>query len=1114
VIGKRYRLMRILGSGAMGSVYLALDRLSHQQVAVKLVTTAGDSDQRSVHPLLTDSGTERLALTREFRLLASLRHPNIISVLDYGFDREQQPYFVMELLETPRTILEAAHDRPFGERIALIVQGLHALAYLHRRSVIHRDLKPSNVLVDGGRVKLLDFGIAEIRKRAVSSANHGVAGTLAYLAPELLAAEPATEASDLYAFGMMCYEVFSGRHPYAGSSLPVMMQQIVREVPRLSTEDFDPRLIPILGRLLAKDPRQRYGAADEVLRDLARAFDLAIVEEGAQRDSFLQAAQLVGRRAELQELVEHLDQAMIGRGGLSLIAGESGVGKSRLLDELRSLSLVKGALVVTGQGVLTGRSPYHIWREPLRWLCLVAAPTDEEAAILRPVVPDIAELLERPVAEPALLDPLAAQKRLQATIENQLKRLRQPITIILEDLHWAGTESVALLIAMADACKSLPVALFASYRDDERPELTEILQRFARVKLDRLTTAGIAELTVSMLGPAGRHPALLDFLERETEGNVFFLVEVVRALAEEAGTLSEIDGANLPEHISTGGIQRIVLRRLQRLPRPARPLLQLAALHGRRVDPNLLKQLEPTLDVPFWLRACAEVAVIEPEGERWRFSHDRLREALLNDISGTEKRALHRRLAVALEDRSGGGAAERVAALAHHWREAAEVGDPLATAKAVTYLERVGRLALDSCSAAEAEGHLLEALRLQATLPTEDLHQEIRLQLALGGAYLMSKGHAAPAVGLAFGRARTLCLRSGEQELLLPVLFGLWRHHVVRGELIKARALADQLLEVSAEREDPVLDLLGRYALGTNLLFQGDAQGGADCLGRTVEIWDHMAPLDRHEVTRHSLALGQHAVVAALGYGSWALWMLGELEAAQRGVDRCLSLADQLEHPFSQAYARSLAAWVEQVRHDPAATIAKAQISAAISKEGGFAYFLAISTLLDGWAKALGGDGRGIVQVQRVVEGLRALGAELFRPYFLSQLAEALGACGRAEEGRDVLAEALELAERTGETWWEAEIYRLRGVLELKLPGHTSENAEANLLKALHRARLRRERSLELRAVLDLEELWRNAEPLRRHKARATLVKLVNGFAAEARSTDLDRARAALAAPG
>jgi serine/threonine protein kinase/tetratricopeptide (TPR) repeat protein len=655
----------------------------------------------------------RLTLAREFRVLSALRHPNIISVLDYGFDEELNPYFTMELIENGEPVREAGRDRPFEQKLDFLVQILHALAYLHRRGVIHRDLKPSNVLVAGDRVKVLDFGVSILGAQGAETGK-GVTGTVPYMAPELLRMSPANELSDLYAVGMIAYELFSGTYPFNLDNLHVLTHEITTKKPDF--RGLDPRVVSVIERLLEKDPKRRYGSVVEVLAALNATAGIPLaIETVATRESFLQAAELVGRATELNELSRLLADAMGGRGGGVLIGGESGVGKSRLLEELRARALVDGALVLRGQEVSEGGGPYHVFRDILRWLALSPNLANLEASVLKPLVPDIAALLERDVPDPPELDADAAQARFVHVVEDLLARQEHPVVMILEDIHWAGTDSLKLLARIARTSAEQHLLIIASYRDDERADLPSEVPGMHVLKLHRLTKQGIAKLSASMLGEAGCLEEVLSLLQRETEGNPFFLVEAVRALAEDAGGLGRVGMAPLPSKVFAGGVHLIVRRRLNHVPPSARPLLQAAAVMGRELDFKLLRQFEPEADLDRWLQACGPVLdVVE---ERFRFAHDKLREGLLANLSDEDRRTLHRGVAQAIEavypDSN-----EWVAALAHHW---AAAGD---RPKEAHYAALAGQLALQSSAYREAVAFFERALALEDEVPKNGSGQE------------------------------------------------------------------------------------------------------------------------------------------------------------------------------------------------------------------------------------------------------------------------------------------------------------------------------------------------------------------------------------------------------
>ena len=484
-LGKRYILHDQLGAGGMGAVYRATDRLTSNEatrtIALKRVTTPAERlEFASPFAAIDESATQmRLALANEFKALASLRHPHIISVLDYGFDETRQPYFTMSLLDNPRTLFQAGQDQPLAVKIELIIAILQALDYLHRRNIIHRDLKPGNVMVThptsdsvANLVKVLDFGLSVAGKRDADDLTEMAAGTLAYMAPELLQGVSASRASDLYAVGIMAFELLAGRHPFDTGNIGALVNSILSEPVDLSLLNTDYDIADVVGKLLDKNPKQRFSNANEVIEALCVAANLPLPMESLEiRESFLQAAQFVGRLDEFTTLLTVLTQAIGGKGSARLLGGESGVGKSRLLDELRTNALVEGVLVLRGQAVSEGSSPYQVWRDILRWLVLATPVEPDDASILKVFVPDIANLVDHDIPDAPPLDPQAMQNRLIAIVVDILSKQPQPVLILLEDVQWAGGESLVMLDRLSRIAPNLPLMIVGSYRDDEYPDL-------------------------------------------------------------------------------------------------------------------------------------------------------------------------------------------------------------------------------------------------------------------------------------------------------------------------------------------------------------------------------------------------------------------------------------------------------------------------------------------------------------------------------------------------------------------------------------------------------------------------------------------------------------------
>jgi tetratricopeptide (TPR) repeat protein len=701
-------LGKILGEGGMGTVYRATDRLTGEYVALKRVTAPLQElffQARAGHDSL------QVALTHEFQTLASLRHPNIISVLDYGFDPERKPFFTMELVEDAQTIIEAGQTRSVRQKIDLIIQVLQALVYLHRRGVLHRDLKPQNVLVHDDNVKIVDFGLAIGTKP-----EPGMRGTLTYMAPEIMRRQAPSSASDLYSVGVIAYELLTGEHPYGGRSLTELFPAVFSEgadfskLPAMDTlyadAEPDPMLTAVMMRLLALDPNARYQEAFTVIKELAMALGQPSPQDaGAIRESFLQAAEFVGRDSELESLINALHDTIQGNGSAWLIGGESGVGKSRLLDELRTHALVEGALVMRGQAISEGGTPLYLWREPMQRLILSVQLSLIDASILKAIVPKIADLMGHTVTishdklqnlpDAPKLDADAANERLLDAITSTFRQYQRPAVLILEDLHWAGP-SIEVLKRLTPLVIDMPLLIVGSYRNDESPNLPDELPNMRPLKLKRLDKESIRTLSQSMLGDTGQQEDVIELLHRETEGNVFFVVEVVRALAEEAGRLEDVGRATLPMRVFTGGIQSILTRRLDRVAEWARPMLDLAAIAGREVDVHVLENVlnrsalwldtekPPNIGARYrinpivrplpkgnsitnWLLACADSAVLEVSEGRWRFAHDKLREAVQAMLPPSLLPRLYAQLADALE-RTYPGANERSATLAYYWR--------------------------------------------------------------------------------------------------------------------------------------------------------------------------------------------------------------------------------------------------------------------------------------------------------------------------------------------------------------------------------------------------------------------------------------------------------------
>lgn len=1095
-VNKRYLLLEKLGSGGMGAVFRASDKLTHQVVALKRVLTSLEQQETSPSSETSDL---KLALSREFRTLASLRHPHIVTVIDYGFTDDQQPYFTMGLLENARTLLEAARDQSKTERVRLLAQLLQALIYLHRRGILHRDLKPGNVLVDAhNTVKVLDFGLSFASSLSVSNMQSGMAGTLAYMAPELFMEEQATVASDLYAFGVVAYELFAGQTPFYSKNIGLMINSILSAVPNWSS--IDPDIHPVVERLLAKSPAERYANAEETLWALCDAAGYSLpMETVAIRESFLQSAPLVGRKEEFKRLSEVIKETIRGKGSIWLIGGESGVGKSRLLDEVRIQALVKGAMVLRGQAVSDGNTPYHIWRDVVRMLLLAAPPEDDQAAVLKAIVPDIAALLDREIDDaPPLKDGNETQARLFNVLESLLRSQTQPILILLEDLQWAGSESLALVNYLVAVVPELPLAIIGDYRDDEQPNLPQMLRNIPVIRLNRLSKEGIAELSLAMLGAAGKRGEVLDLLHRETEGNAFFLVEVVRALAEEAGQLENIGRLTLPQKVFAGGVRSIIERRLHGITGAARALLQMAAVIGRRLDLEVLAALAPDLNLDDWLTMCVNAAVINIQDEKWRFAHSKLRDTLIEAIPDVERPESYRRIAQAVESIRA-DAPDYIATLAHLWNIAG------AQEKELQYVRAAGFQAFQANASNEAIPYFNRAIELiQHLRPegTERTQQELGIQIPLSVAMMQTRGFTTPDVENAWHQSRVLCDQLGKPPQLVGVLFGLCGVYTISGQHHLGIAMDAEILSLAPLTPYPNATRMQAYYTKTNThIALGEVKEAIESANQVLAYYD---PAE----AQYAIAMyGVNPGIAAKIWIAFGQQVMGYPDQALQTLEAALGEARALGHPFTLATSLSFA-WIHQLRRDPETAFELVKEGNNLANEYGFRFYQMVGMPLLGWSMAQQGNTQeGLDILEQSLGMMQGSGIVYLRNYFLGLLAECYAATGRSEEALTTLKEVLDPAQKASGQFYDAEIHRMWGEL-LQAQGDPLE-AEAHFMKALDKSREHDMRLFELRAAISLARLWQSQG--KAAEGRARLNSIYTWFTEGFDTADLQAAQALLA---
>jgi tetratricopeptide (TPR) repeat protein len=839
VFQQRYRLEGTLGQGGMGVVHKAHDLLLDRPVAVKFL---GSSEA---------DGRERLL--REAQATAKLNHPNIVAVYDAG-EAElpgragRRPYIVLELVEG-----QSLHEQPptaLDEIVAIARQICAALAQAHAHGLIHRDLKPENVMLAAdGTAKLMDFGMA----RAVASrltAEGGALGTVFYLAPELALGQAFDERVDLYALGVMLYELTTGRLPFvADDPVAVISQHLYAPIVPPST--YNPALPPALDelivRLMSKAPTDRPASAEAVLAALSQPGLLAAAPESAPAGPAAKLAvldrivrgRLVGRRPEVQQLLALWGQARQGRGHLALISGEPGIGKTRLARELLVHARLDGALALTG-GCYEHEAavPYLPFVEGLRgW---AEAQTDEALrSRLGPAagpgwtVTRLLPALEArlgPLPASAPLPPSEERLRLFESLARLFQDLAAPngLLVVIDDLHWADQGTLALLHYLVRRLREARVLFVALYREvelDRKHPLAAALVEWnreraaTRVTLGRLSADDTGALLAALFGVERVSPEFTAAIYRETEGNPFFTEEVIKFLVEQGDVYrveATWDRKAIEELAVPQSIREAIGRRLDRLSPGCVAVLHVAATLGKdfafaelaaaagMAEEALLDALDEA-DAAQLIRAEA--------GEAFVFTHDKIREVLYEELNPIRRRRLHQQVVAGLERLYASPAAREahVPDLAHHAMEAGDLARGLDYAlQAAAQARRLFALdeALDHYrGAAEMAAELGRAEQAAAIeLEMGDVHAQRGVyhgavehyQRVLKAAEGAQRAAVTVRIGMAYtqiGDARALeYLRQAESELdpetqaneLANALSALGRFHHYRGQHRKA----------------------------------------------------------------------------------------------------------------------------------------------------------------------------------------------------------------------------------------------------------------------------------------------------------------------------------------
>jgi class 3 adenylate cyclase/predicted ATPase len=834
---------------------------------------------------------------------------------------------------------------------------------------------------------------------------------------------------------------------------------------------------------------------------------------------------LVGREHELGILLERWAWAKDGDGQIVLLAGEPGIGKSRL-----TRSLIERMIDEPHTRLRYYCSPYHttsalypVTEQLERAAGLLAddaaeTKLDKLEAMLAEVTENLADvvsllaaLLSIP-AEPRYpavnLTPEVQKLRTFEALLGQVFRLadRRPVLMVLEDAQWVDPTTSDWFGLVIDRMQRLPLLLVITFRPEFSPPWTG-QAHVTSLKLSRLGQRQGAQIVERLTRSKPLPAEVLQQILSKTDGVPLFVEELTKTVLEsgllaDAGDRYELSGP-LPPLAIPATLHDSLIARLDRLA-PVKEVAQIGAVIGREFSHELLAAVSPLSEDKLG-EALDQLVTSElvfrrgsPPDATYAFKHALVQDAAYQSLLRNRRQQFHARIAKALEAIPD-AAETQPELLAHHFTEAG-LARP-----AVDYWLKAGELAIRRSATAEAIAALRRGLEQVERLPgdLERASLELDLRTALGGALITARGFAAPETGKAYTQARELCRQLGQPPQLFRVLYGQYAFHVMRAELDESLAIAKELLRAAQDQHQTAPLVMGHRAVGIASFHRGELAAARAHLEQACALYD--APQHRSLAFLYVF----DPFVASASYLSSSLFALGHPEKARARGDAALAWARELAHPASVAFALNFACRLAQWAGNRQVVQEQADELRALASQHGFAFWATIAMIFEGWSSA--GQRRGSEGVSRIREGITALtatGAALFVPHFLVLLAQAQRYHGQLPQAEETLADALARVRRTGARYYEAELLRNWGELLLGRPTPDPSTADRCLVEALETARRQEAKMWELRAATSLARLWRDQG--RRTEAHDLLGPVYDWFTEGFDTADLKDAKGLL----
>lgn len=808
------------------------------------------------------------------------------------------------------------------------------------------------------------------------------------------------------------------------------------------------------------------------LKGISEPMELCQVvsESGAQtRFDVAVSAQLtplVGRDQEVGLLLDRWEQVEEGLGQVVLVSGEAGIGKSRLLEGINErLAETPHFRQVYRCSPYQQNSALHPMIEFLRhWLGFSQEDSSgERLSKIQRALEDysfqtteavtlLAGMLSVPLDDrypPLNFSPqLQRQKSLELALGLMMETAaKRPVLAVFEDLHWADPTTLEFLGLLVDQAPTARVLAMFTFRPEftppwgSRAHLTQItLNRLPR----RLATDMMARLTSGKEIPE----EVLSQIATKSDGVPLFVEELTRMVIE-SGLLREVDGryelsGPLPALAIPSTLQDSLTARLDRLS-SVRESVQLEAVLGREFSYELIRAVSPVDDVTLvqHLEQLASSEFLYQRGvlpeSSYIFKHALIQDAAYNSLLISRRQQYHQQVAQVYEERFPETVETQPELVAHHFTEAG------LNQQAVTYWQQAGQIAISRSAIIEAVNHLSAGLELLEELPDspELATQELAIQTTLGHCLLQIRGYASPVAQQRYGRAQELIAEIGETSQYSQVMFGVITYYLIRAEYRSCDELADQFLEAAERSKEPFALHLAHALMGMKLYYEGELVSAQNHLLQGMTRYD----LDQQRTL--ALTYVQEPTSTSLCFSARVLWLLGYHGQAADSLQEAVTLAQQVAHPFTLGFVYAFAA----VHHINSGLIEAAQSYVhsvlEVAQQQTFPSWRLFGSIFQAacWAQ-MGRTQEAIANLKQGLTTLAGAGTLISHSQYLCWLAEAQLIDRRGDEGFTVLDKAFTHVNNTGERYWEAELYRLKGELFL-LPDGSEIEAEECFDQAL-----------------------------------------------------------------